>query len=451
MATATQSKHFLGLLTEQTEALEKGIKVLALAFVEGEQTDALGSTEKFSAAKLKKFAKNSNAWLESGEEIPLFESSHNLEADGYSNRNKVGLVTGPFTTQVITEELLPKPEFSDLIGKTGLYTYIEFLDENAIDRYQRKLAKPISVGLDDFGMGRMVFEISLVPWGAVRGAMLFGRNPEKPKIHALTLDGAMAESEGMWSPLYDQIEDLCWRFQKVVMNITNTSDEELAGRDRNALKRQAIADLDSKLKEILGIQTLPTVPVLASKPMSGQAKKQTTETVEPVIETDEIQEGNQDINARFMALESRVTTAETRADEADARAEAAEKELAVFKKNQTISDRYLRLKQWASKLNTLGKFSKAAYLEFFPEGEQLSDAVARFNRTPAEGEEAAGVSLDDIEAALKYADKFATPVTTGSVAGSDPLPVHPTADANQAEHEADMARFERRRNPQKAS
>lgn len=451
MATALQSKHFLGLLTEQTEAVETGIKVLALAFVEGEQTDALGNTQKFTAAALKKLAKQSNAWLDSGEEIPLFESSHDLESDGYSNRHKKGLVIGPFLTQKITEELIPKPEFSDLIGKTGLYTWIEILDEDAIDKYQRKLIKPISVGIGDMGQGQMIYEVSIVPWGAVRGAMLFGRSPEKPKVHALTLGGAMAEAEGMWSPLYDQMESLLWKFQQVVINITNTSDEELAGRDRDALKRQAISDLTTQLNETLGIQSLPTVPVLASKPMSGNtAKKKTTETVTPTPEPVEAapeSDSTPDVNARFAALESRVTTAETRADAADARAEAAEQELAIFKKNQAIGDRYLRLKQWASKLNTVGKFSKAAYLAFFPEGEQLSDAVVRFSRAPVEGEEA-GVNLDEIEAALKYADKFATPVTVGSVVGSDPLGEGPTVDAAKAEEEADMDRFERNRKRQ---
>ena len=212
MATAQNIKQSYGLMNfSRAEKSESGLKVRALTFVEGTHTDALGKRRTYSQSAIKSYADNSNAWLDSGEEIPIFDSSHDMEPGGYTNKNKIGLVSGHFSTQIITEEMLPKPQFRDLVGKLGLYADTELTRPDAIANYHRKLIKPISVGMGSFGKGPQIFEISVVPFGAVRGAMLFSHSlgaisddweedgddsgvPER-KIFALTLDGAIAEKQ----------------------------------------------------------------------------------------------------------------------------------------------------------------------------------------------------------------------------------------------------------------
>lgn len=529
MGTATKTatttvKRSIGMMAfSKAEVLAEGegLIVPTLTFVEGTHVDALGKKRIYSQSAIRKYESNSNSWLDSGEEIPIFDSSHDFEPGGYSNKNKVGLVEGRFSSRIITREMLPKPEFEDLIGKLGLYTNVGLRRPDAIASYKQKLIKPISVGLMSLGKGVQVAEISIVPWGAVRGAMLFSRDinafadeweeedddsgtPEnKPtrRIFALTLDGAIAERKGDDESSY-AIERLTATFARVISSIRNTTDAELLGRDRQQLIADAIEDLGDRLRKDLNVpQLLPVVAqdtsgafqqmlahlidrrieagntrdkivaqlakateldageveALLSDPdatlaeddfqafaahliQSGKATMGTEEKEKPTDEGTQATE----VEARFSALEGRINQTEKRA-------ETAEAELARYKRNQEIGDRYLRLKQEAAALNVAGKFSRAAFLEYFPESEQLSDAVAKFSRVGSgeseEGEQSSEgetetVSLDDIEAALKYAKKFGRAIKAGSVSGDDPLPAHPVSSTAAAEDEADMARFQ---------
>ena len=474
MATKTEKTEKIrrshGLLTfSGATETDEGVTVPALSFVEGTHVDAAGIKRTYSQASIRKFAKNSNAWLESGEEIPLFESPHDAAPGGYSNKDKIGLVTGKFSARTITQEMLPKPEFSDLVGKLGLYAEVQITRPDAIANYHRKLIKPISVGLGSFGKGPQVYEISAVPFGAVRGAMLFSHpmtsvlgdldldedlaevseqedsgTPER-QTFALTLEGAIAERENHNHVGSFEIERLTDTFRSVIRSIKGTTEAELQGRDRQTLMAQAVNDLGERLRKYLGITTLP--PVTAGGTFAKSTENSSEETMPDENTTDgsaaavESSEDSTQFNARFAALEQKT-------ESAISRAEAAEAKVALYERNQATGDRYLRLRQRASALNTQGRFSRAAFLEYFPEGEQLSDAVARFSRLrgEAEGEEAEEqASLDDFEAALNYAEKFGRTVATGSISGNDPLPSHPVNSAQQAEEEEDMARFNARR------
>jgi hypothetical protein len=498
--------------------------VRALTFVEGTHTDALGKRQTYSQSAIAKYATNSNAWLDSGEEIPIFESPHDLGPGGYDNKNKIGLVTGLFSSQMITEEMLPKPQFRDLVGKLGLYADLELTRPDAIANYKRKLIKPISVGLGSFGKGPQVFEISVVPFGAVRGAMLFSHpmvdlsddwedeedfgTPENGrKIFALTMDGAIAERDSRATMNNYSLERLTETFQRVIQSIKGTTDVELLGRDRQQLLTQAINDLSDRLRAELNVPALTPVSILSrefydmplGKMLNSLIDKAVTDTMPrdeviskmassanispstvnqiisgkidcPPIERlqafasvlkttaaklqkDAEADGctyganqettkltanqSENVDARFAAMETRLSAA-------DERAQTAEAKLARMEAQQQVSDRFLRLKQKAATLNTSGKFSRAAYLAYFPKDEQLSDAVTRFSRPSGESDDADAeevVTLDEIEAALRYAEKFGAAIPTGSISGEDPLPAHPLSSVAQAEEESDMARF----------
>lgn len=451
MPTATKPKrsHGFGLVVfSAATELDQGLRVPALAFVEGTHTDALGKRRTYKRSDIETYATNSNTCLASGDEIPIFDSPHDLSAEGYSNKNKIGLC-GQFSAREITAEMLPKPEFSDLIGKLGLYTELELTRQDAIEGYRRKLIKPISVGLGNFGRGPQVFEVSAVPWGAVRGAMLFSHpmsviaddedaeesgTPENKQIFALTLDGAIAENEeNNYMP--SDVDKLTSTFASVVRSIKTTTDAELQGRDRSTLLRQAVDDLSTRLRTMLNVTAL--TPVLADGETFSRSTGDSMATETDSTDQQEQTAITPDIEARFSAMESKITASQSRA-------EAAEAKLARMEEEKQTGDRYLRLRQKAASLNTSGKLSRAAFLAYFPEGEQMSEAIARFSATPtAEGEGAEEVvSLDEIEAALKYAEKFGTAVTVGSLSGGDPLP---SPGAASAEEDDDMARFNSRR------
>ena len=231
-------------------------------------------------------------------------------------------------------------------------------------------------------------------------------------------------------------------FQNVISSIKGTTDAELLGRDRQQLLAQAVTDLSDRLRIDLGIsQLIQPVTAAPQAGASGQAFAKDTNFQEqegPTMTAEETKEETKqdqpDVNARFSALESRLSQTETRA-------EAAETELAKYKLEREVGDRYLKLKQRAAELNRAGKFSRFAFVEYFPNNEQLSDAVARFSR-PGEPEgDNKPISLDEIEAALEYVEKFSQPIQTGSVSGDDPLPDHPVNSRAQAEDADDMARF----------
>lgn len=458
--------HGLVLFSAATESGD-GLQVPALAFVEGTHVDALGKKRTYSRSALQVYATNSNSWLESGDEIPVFDSPHDLGPDGYSNKNKIGLC-GKFSAQLITPEMLPKPEFSDLVGKLGLYTNVALKRADAIEGYHRKLIKPISVGLGNVGRGTQVFEMSAVPFGAVRGAMLFSHpmsviaaaaddddddqpdlevpessEPSEPQIFALTLEGAIAEKKNNSEMDSYEVEKLTNLFSRVIRAVKGTTETELLGRDRQTLMAQAINDLSDRLRTLLNVSAIMP-PVIAAgdetftKATGGTMQTDPDDSTEqPTQPTQAVT--NPDIEARFSALEGRISAA-------DGRAEAAEAALAKMQAAKRTGDRYLSLKNQASRLNLAGKFSRAAFVAFFPAEEQLSDAIVRFSATPkAEGaapdaEDDETLTLDEIEAALKYAAKFGQTVQVGSISGGDALPTLAGPEDDQ-----DMARFNARR------
>ena len=461
--------------------MESGVLVPALLFTTGTHTDAGGNTQAFEKKDLNRIVRATKKYYGEGDDIPLFEAEHE-----YSNEAKIGrlMVDEGLTVQEITEDNLPDPRLSSLIGEYGIYGYGLITRTDAIERYNQTLIKPVSIAFDpsgDFTNGHKwaIFEVSAVSWGAVRGAMLFGRfladefselsesdeespgtssQPHEPQVFALTLDGAIAEHKGKWDNWDEdeEIAQLMMTFNDVISSIRHTTDEELQGRDRNTLMREAISDLRDKLQEMLGVRRdpPPTVSVnskpLKSKPLKGVAMTAENNTVDvkPTPETDDQMTV---LMSRVEALEKANADLTERADKADKRADIAEQTAQQLAFERQVSDRVIRLKTWAQKLRGLGKLTPAAYKEWFPEDEQPSDAVLRFSK-PATDDQPSGESdLDDIEAALKYTDKYAQPVKFGSSIGEEPLNASPyqVTDPADAEAAAEYAKDFRARNPVK--
>jgi hypothetical protein len=487
-----RTQHYLAAIAPgSVEETDQGIRVKALAFVEGKQTPVKGRAATKTPQQLQTYAANTNAWIDSGREVPFFESPHDLGADGYSNEKKIGRLEA-FTAQPIAESDIPSDKFKDLIGKTGIFTQAEITRDDAIAKYKKGLIKEISVGLGDMGNGPQIFEASAVPWGAVRGAMLFGHpiiaegedEDEAPEVFALTMEGAIAERAGRDSAVDYEIERLSDLLTQVIRSIKTAPDSELIGRDRQQLMAQAINDFSTKLRQDLGLTALAPVPVgesfmkvfqYSGKPLAtifeelkagGEAAtaaiaELSQETnLSPEVFTRSLTPGTAaevetyglivgaiakrmdkgaTTNALSPEIEQRFSALQTQVETFAQRAQAAETELAGMKLRQQVGDRYMAIKAQAGRLNAAGKLSAAAYSAYFPADEQFSSAVERFSAAPVEGAEQTA-TLDEIAATLNYLEKFGSAIQTGSISGQDPIAAKGNSELT-AEEKADIERF----------
>ena len=459
---------------------ERGVEVTALAFVEGKQTPVGGEAETHTPKKIRAYAAVTNEWLQSGEDVPLFESPHDLAPGGYDNANKIGFMRD-FTTKKITKEDLPEGEdtYDDLIGKVGAFAKAEIVEDGAIARYNKGLIKKISVGLGNCGKGPQFFEASVVPWGAVRGAMLYGHplmdesseeesskpakeSPaEMPKIHALTMSGAQQERDSFDVPGMDAVNMLIFSLRDVLASIKTTSEAELLGRDRSQLMTEAISDFATEMRAALNLSALPSIPtgdnfmfdyaqplptvleelqkpaaegeVTALAQAVGLTAQQFTACLTPgdaqnvghyALAVGAISEKMSAPTTAPAEYEQRFAAMQKTVDAATARAEKVEAQLFALQANNKLSDRYLALRKKAAGLNQDGKLSAAKFRAFFPEDEALSAAVARFSLSPEQRTEAgedAPLTLDQIEAQLMFAADLEPQVKLGSVIGDEPI------------------------------
>lgn len=444
--------HYVGLLPDiqQSESTEQGIRTLALAMVEGTHIDALNQEFTYDEEKLNAIAIVSNAQLSKGRDIPFFHSPHDLGFDGYDNRNKIGYARGPFIVQRITPELLPKPEMVEIVGQLGLFTDIEILREDAIALYRQGLIKAISVGIsitdeDEYWPKNAVFEISAVTWGAIPQAMLFGRFPintltksKQVGKFALTLEGAIAEQNALMEDM-SGVDNLLWAFMETLRSIRSAPDGELLGRDRGELTRSAIADLNARLQEALGVarSSPPSVPVFSREVPEMPTDPMPTDS--SATPTPEIFEPSADasvdaiaaLTERIAALEKKEQQQASTIEQQAATINALQVSNQQMTANAAIASLWSTLKDRAMKLNRAGRLPKAALLSFFPDGETQQQAVAKFARSPEESGEAPQADLDKIAAQLDFVEQFGQPVVQfGAIAtGADPVGANP----NQAE------------------
>ncbi|MEM6838133.1 MAG: hypothetical protein AAF609_14910 [Cyanobacteria bacterium P01_C01_bin.120] len=545
-AAPVSTRYSPGLVWFKTQAVETdaGVLVPTLLFTTGTITDASGNTYTFEKKDLNRIVRATKKYFNDGGNIHLFDSNHDLD-DSYSAKDIIGrlAVDEGLVVEEITEENLPDDRLSDLIGQFAIYGHLYITRADAVERYKATLLKPISIAFDPSGEFTddnkyAIYEVSAVPWGAVRGAMLFGRFPAsefadvaKPKkdnpthrIFALTLDGAMAERQGRWtdySDLDEKLGELFWMATDVFYSIRNTTEEELQGRDCNTLLREAINDLRDKLQEVLGVRrdAPPTVSVnsqrfamtlasMLNDAIDGMESDEMSRadiisrladeaeiesgTVNQILngditcppeqrlrgfarvldvtadaligeaendgcsygETSENQKGK-GMDEEIKALKAEVAELKTRAERSEQRADNAEQFASQLQHERKVSDRVQLLRDWSAKLVRLGKLKPVALEEWFPDKEQHSSAVVRFAKPAVDDQISGEAQLNEIEAALKFAEKYNEPQRFGSRLGQVALDDDPLASGgdNSADDEASQKYAEdfRQRNPIKRS
>lgn len=403
---ATTERFNTGVLSAPPKTAEH-IEVQALLITEGRVQD--GRDREFTVAELEAIAAATNAHLERGEQSPLFLSNHD-ERGEYSSKDVVGGLEPGLEVKPITEELLPHPGMTDLIGKQGLFGTIKITHGQGIERYQSGLKK-LSVGLGMLGEN-IIYEVSIVPWGAVRGASMFSYG--KPETHAVTIAGTQKQPYRMLSLWED--------FQYTLEDIQTTPDDMLQGQSRDGLIQRAIADFTTMLQSRLGVAVptptpspapIPTVPIPMFSMDDEIMTDQQTETL--AVET-------QDAEVETLAVQENAQLKEQLA--------AMNRKFEQLERRSTVSTKYAKLRKQAETLVSSFKLTPAQFSNLF-----ASDYDADIEKFSTD---TSGVSLDNIEFFLAQIEQFGqaiAPTRSGN------LTVLQRDEEANPEHDADMERF----------
>lgn len=405
--------------------IDQGLLVPALLFTEGDFVDGNGEEGSFNASDLDRIVAATIAYHGAGGDVPIFESNHDLITP-YQNSDKIGrlAVDAGLTVETITAENLPDPRLTELIGRKGIFGFGYLVRADAVERYQQKLIKPLSIAFDPSGEWSdgykwAIFEVSAVPWGAVKGAMFFCK--EQPVKMALTLDGKLAEAQNI--EYDDEFHRLMMLFGDVVDSINATSETELMGRSRERLLAQAIDDLGTRLRDHFGITPQPLPPVPPPQMSKALPKETDMATENTTPETQEPAVNVADLTARIEALEAKN-------QQLQEQAEKSKQETEELKELGVLSDRIAAMKAQGQKLVSQGKMTPAKFSQLFPQ-EGLRDSAMRFAK-PMEGNKFSGESgLIRLEATLEAAAESDPVVQFGAIAVHPEIGNSPYADSGE--------------------
>jgi hypothetical protein len=358
----------------------------ALLLVEGDVTDSEGQKTTYTRELIDSIVATSNEYALT-QEIKLFTDHE------YSQKNRIGSVTGKFTAREIVETDLPENSDRDSIGKYAIFNDgIEIRDEKAIEKYHSKLLKELSIGIILQKNTGTIFEVSAVPWGAVKEAHIYSGEPDTDiKKYAFSFESQMRRAQKEWTEddmkSMDARERGYYAFSRAMDNIIDATDDELPKSRYKSIKLTVTAFSDY----LMGIY--------APKPDEDVADVPITIMEKPKMPTDETKTYSA---ADFEALQS---------------------QLAKVQKDNQDTRKFSALKDRAIALNQSGKLSAAKYKATF-EGDQ---AFANYQ---------AAITGDPLESFLNYVDENITPDVRlqPMVYGATPIfnqavPDRPSADA----------------------
>ena len=355
----------------------------ALLLAEGEIIDSEGQKTTYTRELINAIVATSNEYALS-EEVKFFADHI------YSQKTRIGAVTGIFTAREITEDDLPPKANRDSIGKYAIFNNaIEIRDEDAQKKYYAKLLAELSIGIILNGDTGTIFEVSAVPWGACKEAHIYSGEPNVDvKQYAFSFESQMRRIQKEITE--DDMKSMDARergytaFSRAMDNIIDGTDDELPKSRYKSIKSTVSAFSDY----LMGIyapkpdEEPETVPItIMEKPMKLDETK--------TYSADEIQKLIKD---------------------------AQDNATANIRKFSALKDR-------AIALNQAGKLSAAKYKATF-EGD---DAFERNESAIANGA---------LEEFINYVDENITPDVRlqPTVYGATPLtnqavPERPTTDA----------------------
>ena len=344
----------------------------ALLLTEGDIIDSEGTKTTYTRELIDAIVATSNEYALT-QEIKLFTDHE------YSQKNRIGAVTGKFTAREIVDTDLPENADLSSIGKYAIFNDgIEIRDEKAIAKYHSKLLKELSIGIILQKNTGTIFEVSAVPWGAVKEAHIYSGEPDvEVKQYAFSFESQMRRAQKEMTE--DDMKSISARergytaFSKAMDNIIDATDDELPKSRYKSIKSTVAAFSDY----LMGIyapkpeEEPETVPIIQmEKPMSETAQTYSV--------------------ADFEALQS---------------------QLAKVQKDNQDTRKFSALKDRAIALNQSGKLSAAKYKALF-EGDKAFENYQ------------ASLLGDPLEETLNYIDAHITPdpKLAPSVYGATPIP-----------------------------
>lgn len=227
---------------------EGGLVKRALVAVEGEFKDSKGRSHIFTSEKLNKIVEFTNRALQKGQTIPVC-LDHNKTVE-----NTVGSLDPESSfayTKIVTEEDLPNPKATHLLGKLGLFVdHVVIKSKNAIEKVLEGVTG-VSMGLNLDPADFRIVELSLVPIPAIPNMGLFAL--DNNVANAYTWEDLETNTSAL-EDLEDQYKDLTDKLWTLIKNIYN--DEELDIPDLDTLKSyvyNALNGFSLRMIELLGL------------------------------------------------------------------------------------------------------------------------------------------------------------------------------------------------------
>ncbi len=392
------------LFSTSTET-DNGLLVRALVLYEGEFQPMQGKPIKFSPARIKKIAAESNKHLGSGIQTAIFAGGKD---HAYSQDSKVGLIEGPYEAKIITAEDLPDPNLTDLIGKLGLFTKVRLTKDQAIADFKAKILRPISAGIDLMGktyskFADAIFEISGVSFSAVPGAALFSGG-SYPQDALAQFAHANFNDRLVRQETFDELYRIQAAFTDTYREILEEEPTEL-DQPKDALLSQLITDYAQALSDRL-LSVPPSLPPATLPPPQIQL------SINPDDEEDE----DMADQAQLAALQARIDH---------------------FEQRDKVATLYARVSTKAQALFAAQKITPKQLEDILAGNGTTDEAIAKFSAEQKDPAETVA-ALEKLEVELTGAEKYAQPIVNfGSLVGSQPLPAGPgAASPEQIEKEA---------------
>ena len=201
----------------------------ALLLVEGTHKDNKGITHTFPPSRVQALARNTNAAIAQGHEIP-FMADHSKELISNGQLKRLGDLSSDLFCRIITTQDLPNPKMTHLLGKMGAFAKVSI--RNRIDEVNRGLIKLLSPGIDL--LNERIAEVSAVALPAIHGPALFAS-----ALFSLDYDEAKKQSEAIrkQKTKCQEYFDICFG---VLESIDAVPAEQMIGTDPKALKRSAV-------------------------------------------------------------------------------------------------------------------------------------------------------------------------------------------------------------------
>lgn len=219
----------------------------ALVATEGSFKDSQGTEHVFTQDRLNTIAEHTNNALSIGTDVPVCVD-HKKTVD-----STVGNIAGQAYTKVITEQDLPNPKATHLVGKLGLFIDgVTIKAKDAVEKVKNKIISSVSMGLNLDPKDHRIMELSLVPIPAIPNMGLF-KAGFMDESNVFTWEDLETTEETI-DDLKEEFDNLTDNLWKILNNIYTSESIDIT--DINVLKQyvyNALNGFSLRVVDTLGL------------------------------------------------------------------------------------------------------------------------------------------------------------------------------------------------------